>query len=138
MGRHTFGTKGPFATTSFKKGGGLIFEIYCLSINVAGIMTYLSKISFPAQSSQCLSYFVTASIILCGKEHMHTITCASELVCHEQHYLRPEVVAFCGGFVDANNKQELRRNGWLHCMSASFENACSPNQPADSDLAQQH
>ena len=50
---------------------------------------------------------------------MHTelrVRTVCELVCHEQHYLQPEVVAFCGGFVDANSKQELSRNARLYCI----------------------
>lgn len=55
---------------------------------------------------------------------MHTelrVRTVCELVCHEEHYLRPEVTAFCGGFVD-----DSKQRGRLHAMSANFDNPRLP------------
>ena len=54
-----------------------------------------------------------------------------ELVCHEQHYLRPEVTAFCGGFVDKDNWPRL------HATSANFKNPSLHVSKSASNLANQ-
>ena len=55
-----------------------------------------------------------------------------ELVGHEDYYLRPEVMSFCGGFVD-NDKKHAR----LHATSASWEKATLKTVPPTSNLARE-
>ena len=76
-----------------------------------------------------------ASIQICGQEHMHVELCmrtVCELVGHEDYYLRPEVMSFCGGFVD-NDKKHAR----LHATSASWEKATLKTVPPTSNLARE-
>ncbi len=58
-----------------------------------------------------------------------------ELACHEQHYLRPEVVAFCG--VQDDDSQRVTRNARLHATSANWERAISQTVPSDSELVRE-
>ena len=55
-----------------------------------------------------------------------------ELACYEEHYLRPEVVALCGGYTDENFK-----NARLHATSANLEKATFQGIPEGSHIARE-
>ena len=86
------------------------------------------------------SFGRAGSIHLRGKENMHTelrVRTVCELTIHETHYLRPEVVAFCGGFVDDGGRRRQLSNARLHATSANLEAASSRTLPLDSTIARE-
>lgn len=66
---------------------------------------------------------------------MHTelrVRTVCELVGHEEHYLRPEVTSFHGGFVD-----DQMCRGRLHATSANYDSPRLQQDPSGSNLEQQ-
>ena len=126
---------------------------FCVEPTVATSCSYLCILSqkllrFPFHQLQIdacrymntsLSFYRAVSINLCGKEDMHVelrVRTVCEMSCHSHYYLRPEVVAFCGGFVEPHPKRQSS-NARLHATSANMEKASSCNVPDGSNLARE-
>ncbi len=73
---------------------------------------------------------------------MHTklrVRTVCELALNERYYLWPEVMAFCGGYVDENSGQSKNKSAQasLHLTSSSWVEANSKAVPDDSDIARE-
>ena len=71
---------------------------------------------------------------------MHTevhVQTVCKLVCHESHYLQPEVVNFTGGFVEQGSIQKQKKAARLHATYANLEKANSQHIPSGSDIVRE-